>query len=383
VECAGNPGTLTVSGNATSFVWTPSTGAVGGTLTDSPVTTTSYMVTGSIGDCAGIPVTGTIYVNPVPVISVNNATICEGSSATLTASGATSYVWSPNAGATGNTLTNSPTAPLTSYTVIGTTANCSGTPQVGTIVVNPIPVVTVSSTGVCIGQLATLTASGADTYIWMPGGSVGNSITVPANSTVIYTVTGTTAAPANCFGVGFGTITANPIPTAAFDNPATVVLSEANITFTNQSTGANTSSWDFGDNTTSISRDPQHQYADIGLFNIWLKVVSINGCRDSIMHDIKIVPDLLIYIPNAFTPDGDDLNDGFGFKGVGIDSDGFKFMVFDRWGLLLFETIDLNETWKGDYKGVPCPQDVYVYVVIIKDNFRKEKKYLGQVSLIK
>jgi gliding motility-associated-like protein len=115
---------------------------------------------------------------------------------------------------------------------------------------------------------------------------------------------------------------------------------------------------------------------------IWLKVTSIGGCSDYAQHDIKIVPDVLVYIPNAFTPDGDELNDGFGFKGQGVGP-GFEFRIFNRWGEQLFFTTDVTQLWKGDNKGVACPEDVYVYSILYKDSDGKQKKILGHVTLIR
>ena len=141
--------------------------------------------------------------------------------------------------------------------------------------------------------------------------------------------------------------------------------------------------WDFGDGATAITENPQHIYADTGMFDIWLKIVSLGGCIDSAMQQINIVPDVIVYIPNAFTPNGDGINDGFSFKGVGMQSEGFVFRIFDRWGQELFQTTDITVEWNGEFNGKVCPEDVYIYSIIITDNYDKEKKYIGNISIVR
>lgn len=376
--CLGETSTLTASGPATDYSWSP------GGSTQNPFTVVGslgsvvYTVTGTITatGCTGTQ-TGTVTVNPIPTVTVNDATICAGQTATLTASGASTYAWSPNVGATAS-VSVTPGATI-SYTVTGSALGCDNT-AVSNVKVNPLPIVTVNSASVCAGATATLTASGANTYSWLPGGAVGNSINVNPTATTPYTVIGTSLA--NCTGSAIGTVTAYVFPTAAFNDPATLTLSEANILFSNNSTNSIGYVWDFGDTATSVEESPQHQYADTGIYVICLKVFSNGGCLDSVCHDIKIVPDVLIFIPNSFSPDENGMNDGFGFKGSGVGL-GFEMRIFDRWGEQLFFTTDVNELWQGDNKGVPCPQDVYVYKIVLKDSKGKDKIIFGYVNLIR
>ncbi len=377
--CFGQSSILTVSAvGAASYAW--SSGGLGNSITVSPATTTPYTVT--VTSTAGCSATAskTVSVNPIPVVGVNSVTICSGQTASLIATGATSYAWLPNIGST-PTVTTPALTTSTSYSVTGTTAGCSST-VISKVVVITTPTVTVSSVSICAGLPATLTANGASTYIWMPGGASGFSITVNPNVTTLYTVTGKSVA--NCSSTGVGRVTAFPVPTAAFDDLSTINLSKANITFVDKSTNAASWTWNFGDAGTSIEQNPQHTYADTGTFVIGLRVVSNGGCVDSVFHDVRIIPDLLIYIPNAFTPDENGVNDGFSFKSSGLTANGFEFRIFNRWGEQLFYTTDITAAWKGDdTKGAACPQDIYVYSIVIKDGFGKEKKYLGNITLVR
>ncbi|MCD6069252.1 MAG: hypothetical protein K0S33_4078, partial [Bacteroidetes bacterium] len=151
--CAGTSTALT-AGGATTYSWTPSTGlsaTTGTTVTANPASTTIYTVTGTTSGCNGTG-TSTVTVNPLPVVAVNSPTICAGASGTLTATGATTYSWTPSTGlsaTTGASVTANP-ALTTTYTVTGTASGCDGTAS-STVTVNPLPIVTVNSATVCAG----------------------------------------------------------------------------------------------------------------------------------------------------------------------------------------------------------------------------------------
>jgi gliding motility-associated-like protein len=381
--CAGQPGTITATGAAT-YSWAPG-GSTVNPLVASPLATTQYAVTGTTAGCSASSI-GTINVNPIPNVGIiSDATICAGQQGTLTATGAGAgtYAWSDNS--TASSLIAAPPT-TTSYTVIGTAANCSAS-AIGIINVNQLPIVSATSDTICAGDTATLTANSTiagTTYSWSPGG-IGSPITVNPKVTTIYTVTGSSLANGlTCTATATATVTATPIPKAAFIAPLIINLSEANISFHNNSTNASTWFWDFGDSTTSFLQNPQHLYTDTATYKVLLQVSS-NGCTDTVSHRIRIVPDVLVYIPNAFTPDGDGLNDGFSFKGTGIAAGtaNFDFLIFDRWGELIFETHDVTKQWMGDFNGTPCQQDIYVYKLIVKDNLGKEKSYVGWVTLLR
>ncbi|MEO6882467.1 MAG: hypothetical protein ABI199_00430, partial [Bacteroidia bacterium] len=165
--CAGSSSILTATAPAgTTYSWSPG-GSTTNPLTVIPATTTTYTVTGNNAGCTGTA-TVTVTVNPSPTVSVNSATVCAGTAATLTGTGATTYSWST--GATTNPITVSP-AGTTTYTVTGTTAGCTGS-AIATVTVNPNPVVAVNSPTICAGTSATLTGTGATTYSWSTGQTI-------------------------------------------------------------------------------------------------------------------------------------------------------------------------------------------------------------------
>lgn len=202
-----------VSGDAPfTYTWTGA-GSVAtpnaSTTSITNATSSDYTLTVS-NACGTATSVVTATVNPSPSVSVNSATICSGESATLTASGATSYSWS--SGASTSSIVVSPTAP-SSYTVIGTDANNCSNSSISSVVVNTLPNITVNSGSICIGDSYTITASGASSYLWNTGEATASIVVTPTMSPVSYTVTGTDVN--SCSSDAVATITVNSVPNTA------------------------------------------------------------------------------------------------------------------------------------------------------------------------
>ncbi len=205
--CSGSTAALTSAGAAT-YLW--NTGATGAALSVSPTGNTTYSVTGT--DAAGCAktVVANVTVNALPSVNVSSATICSGSTANLTASGASTYTW--NTGATGSSLSVSP-ASNTTYTVIGTSAaGCVKSNTTG-VTVTSAPVITVSSASLCAGSSAILSASGVTTYTWNTG-SNNASLSVSPSATTVYTVTGNMSGCATQ-ALQTATVTVSPLPSVS------------------------------------------------------------------------------------------------------------------------------------------------------------------------
>ena len=116
-------------------------------------------------------------------------------------------------------------------------------------------------------------------------------------------------------------------------------------------------------------------------------VINQYGCSDSITLPVVIQPIFTFYIPNAFSPNGDNKNDGFKGIGEGIDTTSYNMWIFDRWGLMIYHTDDLFKAWDGHMlgnEGQPVLQeDVYVWKVQFSDIFGKPHQYHGTVTLLK
>lgn len=247
--CSGQTATLTASGVST-YTW--DNGANTNTIAVNPAITTIYTVSGTdVGGCSG-STTATVIVNPSPSLSVSpsGSTICAGPNVILTVSGAATYTW--DTGATTNTISVSPTV-TTIYTVTGTDASgCTGS-ITASIVVNPVPVLTITPTSstICAKETQTLVVSGASTYSWSTGATTSTIVETPF-STTVYTVTGTDVN--GCSSVASATITVNPTPAIIISPPSLTLCAGETTTLT--ASGAVTYTWDNGANTNSIVVNP-------------------------------------------------------------------------------------------------------------------------------
>lgn len=278
--CAGASTTLTATPSLIggTYLWAP--GALTTqTISISPVSTTTYTVSYTLAGCTSTN-TGTVNVTPLPVTTVNSPTICIGATATLAASGATTYLWST--GSTINPLSVTPASTL-SYTVVGTSAGCSNT-AVATVTVTPLPSVTVNSPTICDGDIATLTASGATTYVWSTG-ATSNPISNTPTTTTSYTVTGTLL---GCTSTAVSTVTVNPLPIINVNSP--VICSGATATLT--ATGAATYLWNSGSTANPLSVSPSTT-------TLYVVTGTLLGCTSSAMATVTVNP---LPIPTVNSP---------------------------------------------------------------------------------
>jgi len=134
-------------------------------------------------------------------------------------------------------------------------------------------------------------------------------------------------------------------------------------------------------NLTFSTNSLIHTFQQQGLYYASYFFTSANGCQDSVVYPIKVNDFMTLYFPNAFSPNGDGLNDIF--KGQGTFIKSFEMMIYDRWGNLVMKTNELEKGWNGNYKGDEAPQDTYVYKGKVTDIFGKVKLFTGQVQLVR
>jgi len=152
--------------------------------------------------------------------------------------------------------------------------------------------------------------------------------------------------------------------------------------FINQSTNATQYKWTFGDGNTSNVSDPFHTYASTGTYEICLIARKLfDDCSDTICKSILIEINPYLYIPNAFTPNGDGINEEFTIDWYGLSD--VNFQIYNRWGEMVFETTDLNVSWRGEYNGDIQPVGSYVYQ-LSAINFLGEEIYeTGDLTILK
>jgi hypothetical protein len=304
--CAGGSSTLTVSG-ASTYSWTPPSSGLsastGTSVVATPTASTTYTVTGTTGSCSTSKATVAITVNPLPTLTVSpsSPSICIGSNITFTASGASTYSWTPPT-TLSCSVCASPTANptvTTNYTVTGTNSNgCINTKAV-TLTVNPLPTLTVSpsSPSICIGSNITFTASGASTYSWTPPTTLSCSVCASpvANPTATtnYTVTGTNSN--GCVNTKAITLTVNPLPTLTVSPSSPSICYGTSQTFT--ASGASTYSWTPNTSLTcSVCASPTAN--PTATTNYTVTGTNSNGCVNTKAVTLTVSP-----LPTVNSPD--------------------------------------------------------------------------------
>jgi len=248
--CNGAVVNFTASG-ANSYSWT--NGPSANTASFTPTLSTVYSVTGTnTNNCNGTTsVSVTVNANPTLSINGGSVSICAGSSLNLIANGANSYTW--NNGANTTTLNVAPQT-NTSYTLNGSNANGCFASAVTQVTVNQLPPVTISSstTQVCVGQSATLTAGGATSFSWTPGGATTAVFVVTPTINTVFLVVGKDNN--NCTKTAAQTINVNALPVLNISSTSSVICSGASATL--QIGGATTYSWNNGIQAPQIVVSP-------------------------------------------------------------------------------------------------------------------------------
>ena len=210
------------------------------------------------------------------------------------------------------------------------------------------------------------------THIFSPIGTYGVSLTISTTSKCIDTSSITAVHP----------IVVYPLPVANFD---IVTDNESYVDCIDQSS-PDVTEWyyTFGDDgRPSADENPTHFYSSVDIFNIIQTVTNSYGCSDTASASVLIIPDFGFWVPNAFTPENkDNLNDIFKPKVFGVED--YLFMVFNRWGELIYQTDDINAGWDGTYKNAKSPQDVYVWKCEFKNSVTElYESHVGHVTLIR
>jgi len=336
-------------------------------------------------------ITATVHDLPT-VVAGNYDPICLGHSIDLNASGAATYVWDPPTGLSNANIGNPVASPTTTttYSVIGTDANgCINTDQT-TIIVEPVPEAAFSAVDVCIDDTMNFTNGSQPltgvTYQWSFGDGQFSTDQDPQN---LYLNEGDfnvqlVVTWGNCSDSIGSTVTVNPRPSSGFvATPNYTTAIEPLITFEDVSTDAISWDWDFGDGILTTDQNPTHVFGDTGVHVISLTTTNQFGCTDTILDSIYIAPFTTLYVPSAFTPDHDRINDTF--YAYGQDLFYFDFRIYDRWGKELFYTDDILIGWDGRDRntGKEIKPGVYSYQIYYEDYRGRRQKKLGRISLIR
>jgi gliding motility-associated-like protein len=387
----------------------------------SPGTYTVTLIVTTNNGCKDTTVKS-VVVHPLPIAQFNTANVCNGTpvqftdaSTILATDTIQSWKWNFADGSAININQNSSHLYATagSYAVellIVSNFGCKDS-ITKTSIVHPNPVVdftTDKKTGcepLCVNfKDSSFVATGANAH-WLWSFGDGSPASISQNilhcysndsvfSPIHLSVTLTVTSDSGCVTTKTKNnyITVYPDPVANFAvQPSTASIINPIISITDLSTGTNFWHWNFGSSaplpigydTTSIHNPPPHTYADTGTYVITLITSTLYACVDTAYQKIYIEPDFLFYIPNAFTPNDDGVNDTFTGKGIFIKD--FEMSIYDRWGELIFFTDDISKPWDGtaNHGTEIAQQDVYVYSIKVTDINNQKHSYKGIVTLVR
>ena len=359
----------TLSGLPNGVNYTINNGVV--TISGTPTTAGSFNYTLSIpGNCGNVQtITGTILVNDYAA-----STIVANACGTYTAPWGTVYTQS-------GTYTDTLASLNGCDSVVSVNLNIAGLPTVSASSIS-------ATCGLADGTATAAATGGAGNYSYSwSNGATGSFATglLPGNYVV-------TATDQNGCASSTQVTVLNGSPTGV-SIAANDTCLENSIPFSIL-TGAPISSvvWNFGDslsgvNNTSTSLTPSHLFSEPGTYTI-RSIVNFSCSVDTIFKTLTIancdsnIEDCPLYVPNAFTPNNNGTNDAF-YPFTFCAFQYYEFMIFNRWGGEVFKTSNPTEKWDGKYKGVDCPSDVYVYLIVYEFPRHQTKQAYGSITLVR
>lgn len=381
--CAGFPIILQAYGGI-SYSWhsDPSLQNPGSqTPTAAPTNSTTFYV--DITMASGCVHTDSVYVEtinslPVPNLT-NDTTICLGDQISLIAQGGDSYTWYPS-GSLVNIIGGTAETNIQSTTrFFVEISNPCGTvyDSVTVEVIDVMPTI-VDDTIICPGDFANLWATGGTSYTWSPATSIDNanadSVKATPTEPTIYEVLVENAE--GCGKTLDVMVSFYPLPLIDVSGP-TFVVSGQEVTLEG-TTNASTYYW--SDEDSSLC---QNCYATLvkpeETSTYYFTGIDTNNCKNTVAIEVLIEGSL--YVPNAFTPNGDGYNDFFKVEAREVHD--YHLYIFNRWGQLIFETTDTEATWNGTHNGKPVLVDAYVWKIDYLDNLNERHEFIGHVNVLR
>ncbi|MEO0897062.1 MAG: PKD domain-containing protein [Bacteroidota bacterium] len=390
LECEGVEIALNGSGGDV-YQWSPAAG-----LSDPTLPNPSLIVSGNqtftltVTDVNGCSDTDEVQINSLPAPEVGvlgNQTTCGGDSVQLQAfspnADIISYAWSPSTALSDPNIANPTAAPTVTTTYVVTATDINGCEVRDSVRVDILTQPQTMITGInrgCTGGNIELIASGGDRYEWSTGETAPNiEVPIPSSPTQYIAV----AFIGSCRGIPDTVIVDDQfaLPEASFSLTPSSGFAPLDISFTNNSTDATNYLWDFGfGNAQSREENPVFTYPEAGEYTIRLIVDSGFGCTDTAFATL-ILDQIVLNVPNAFTPNGDGTNETFKVVSQGLRNLNLK--VFNQWGRKVYETSDPAFEWDGTFMGKVVQEGVYVWTIEgVGENGRKYPRS-GTVSILK
>ncbi len=382
--CVGQSVPL-LAGGGVSYLWIPASSLNMGNVASpiaSPTTNTTYDVEiTDINNCVWDTSTTVVIDSnlPIAIATTSDDTICKGDTTQLIVSGSRAYQWFPSSSLSNPTDSVTLAFPIaTTNYVVGSTNGCGTAYDTVLIAVLNVNAQIVNDTSVCIGEQATLWAAGGASYWWEPSYLISN----PSSNLIQPTITNPTLFTVNVVGAnGCKTdlsVMVNTKPTPWINLEETVSAGVNNEVEINPETNGVFYNWAPSDGlscTTCLSPIASSGISSTYTFTSWSEF----GCVSK--QQVTVLYQGILYVPNAFTPDGDGDNDIFYAFGKNIVA--FNMMIFDRWGEKLFTSDNLDVGWDGTYKGKLVKTETYVWKIKYKDVLKNTGDLIGTVTLIR
>lgn len=376
-------------------------------ITSAEAGTYTCVVTDTLGVDQVFNLNTTVVLNPQPSGNITFAASCEDNAIVLGFSPApgqtiSSYNWNLGSGSPATSSAANPSVTFANggnYPVsvtLTTSLGCTGViDTVIPVYSSPVPSFSTAPLIQCAPAVFTMTntTNPADvaSYTWTFDNGLNsynsNNLLSPILPGGVYDVTLSVTSPNGCVGTTTVTdyLTVVDQPIADFYwNPGQVLATNTDVLLTNASSNATTFDWTIeqGIPATSTSEDVQTSFPSgvPGNYAVTLVVSSAAGCVDSITKVIEVAPVITLYIPNTFTPDGDEFNQTWEIFIDGVDMYSLDLRVYNRWGETMWESHDPEAEWDGTYNGEIVPSGLYTWTLSAKDKFTDEKyEYVGHV----
>lgn len=367
------------TGATTASIEVGATGAYTATYTDA---------NGCLSFNSNSLVVNVIPLASTPVITADGPTdVCQGDSVVLSSSNATSYLWSN--GSTSNSIVVSSSGVYS----VTTGSQCPTTDMTAdiTVQVRPIPVPTIGAdvTKDCLPSVINFGAStsgiGPFLYNWSFGDGDYATSALPSHEYVEagnYTITLTLTDVIGCTGSQTVSNFIEILPRANLQyniDPPVTTLSDPLVTFTGLTSNVSAETWEIEGFGTFNDDQVQILFEDTGAYVVTYSALTAEGCEAFKRDTVFVFDEFALYVPGAFSPNEDGLNDVFVPVASGFEVEDFEFQVFNRWGQRIFSTNQLEAGWDGK----DAKQDVYIWTITGKSRINKETvEYKGSVTLI-
>jgi len=257
-----------------------------------------------------------------------------------------------------------------------------------------MPVASFITDSICLGEASILmdnsyiSKGSINQWGWnVPGNPTTQNTTIIYGTDGVYSITHIVVSDSGCIDDTTINVVVNPLPIADFTfNPKEIYTFNPGVCFTNLSTGAINYYWDFdfiGATGNSLLTNPcivQFPSNQEKTYNVKLLVTSDKGCLDSVYVSVIVLDEFLLYVPNSFSPNNDDINDDFSVSATGIDS--YEILIFNNWGELIYSSSDPLDSWDGKFNGAIVPAGVYIYKIRLKAENREVREKFGHINIL-